>query len=84
VPVYWTQKPNLKYKPPPTVTQANHLDAFMKHFQDLIARYNRIVSVNLVNQTGSELVLHEAFKRFSESSGLEQLRLVLGRIDFLK
>jgi len=74
IPLYWSQKPNLKYKPRPALQQANHTDALEKHFDELVIRYFRVVCINLINQTGSEAVLEEAFRRYMETSNVRNVR----------
>jgi hypothetical protein len=54
IPLFWSQKPNLKYKPKPQLGQLNHAEAYSKHFEELILRYGRVVSVNLVQPFSSE------------------------------
>jgi len=74
IPLFWSQKPNLRYKPKPALAQANHSDAFTRHFDDLALRYNRVVCIDLVNQSGSEAVLETAFAQNVQSSGLSNVR----------
>jgi hypothetical protein len=74
IPLFWTQKPNLRYKPAPQLAPVNHTDAFVKHFEDLVVRYNRVVCINLVNQTGSESVLEDSFRKYVETSGVQNVR----------
>lgn len=64
VPVFWSQ-PGYKYRPPPridrdeTETQA----AFEKHFEKELAIYDGTCIVNLVEQTGKEKVIGDAYAR---------------------
>jgi hypothetical protein len=74
IPLFWAQKPNLKYKPKPSLAQSNHMEAFVKHFEEMTLRYHRVVCLNLVNQTGSESVLEKAFKEYSANSVLPNVR----------
>jgi len=64
IPLYWQQRPNLKYKPPPTL-QPNqaHADAFTKHFQAQVALYGMQVMVNLVDQKKAEGRLEASLKQ---------------------
>jgi len=54
IPLLWSQRPDLRYKPPPTLDQTSHTDAFTRHFQTQVGLYGYQVIVNLVNQQGSE------------------------------
>ncbi|KAJ6640021.1 Phosphatidylinositide phosphatase SAC2 [Pseudolycoriella hygida] len=62
VPVYWSQ-PGYKYRPPPrldkdeTETQL----AFQKHFDQELSIYNNIYIINLVEQSGKEKVIFDAY-----------------------
>ncbi|XP_037554707.1 phosphatidylinositol-3-phosphatase SAC1-like isoform X2 [Dermacentor silvarum] len=58
IPLFWTQLPNLRYKPPPTLTSGlNHLEAFQKHFDNQIYTYGNQVIINLIDQKGPEKTL---------------------------
>ncbi|XP_018048607.1 PREDICTED: phosphatidylinositide phosphatase SAC2 isoform X2 [Atta colombica] len=62
VPVYWSQ-PGYKYKPPPRIDkdEAETQIAFEKHFGEELAFYGPICIVNLVEQTGKERIIWEAY-----------------------
>ncbi|CAL8097427.1 unnamed protein product [Orchesella dallaii] len=74
IPLYWSQRPNLRYKPKPELLQHNNAEAYSKHFNELFLHYGKIVCVNLINQTGSEGSLHVAFKDQSEESSIPNTR----------
>jgi hypothetical protein len=62
IPLYWTQKTNLKYKPAIKIDHAkNHTDVFQKHAQKYLATYEGKVMINLINQHGMEGNLEKAF-----------------------
>ncbi|XP_018021346.1 phosphatidylinositol-3-phosphatase SAC1 [Hyalella azteca] len=61
IPLFWKQDPDLRYKPPPTLTNDNHEEAFGWHFESQVMLYGRQVAVNLIDQKGSEGRLQEAF-----------------------
>ncbi|XP_064200093.1 phosphatidylinositol-3-phosphatase SAC1-B-like isoform X2 [Anguilla rostrata] len=62
IPFYWSQRPNLMYKPTPQISRTiNHLDGFQRHFDSQIALYGKQVILNLVNQKGCEKPLEQAF-----------------------
>ncbi|KAG7200666.1 hypothetical protein KM043_001219 [Ampulex compressa] len=62
VPVYWSQ-PGYKYKPPPRIDKDEEETqvAFEKHFSEELSHYGPICIVNLVEQTGKEKVIWEAY-----------------------
>ncbi|KAH8019648.1 hypothetical protein HPB51_020459 [Rhipicephalus microplus] len=58
IPLFWSQLPNLRYKPSPTLTTGlNHLEAFQKHFDNQIYTYGNQVIVSLIDQNGPERTL---------------------------
>ncbi|XP_068426556.1 phosphatidylinositol-3-phosphatase SAC1-B [Clinocottus analis] len=70
IPFYWSQRPNLKYKPKPQISKGvNHLDGFQRHFESQIILYGRQVILNLINQKGSEQPLELAFDKMVTSLG---------------
>ncbi|XP_068977457.1 phosphatidylinositide phosphatase SAC2 isoform X2 [Bombus flavifrons] len=62
VPVYWSQ-PGYKYKPPPRIDrdEAETQIAFEKHFTEELGLYGPICIMNLVEQTGKEKIIWEAY-----------------------
>ncbi|XP_076677139.1 phosphatidylinositide phosphatase spermathreecae isoform X2 [Andrena cerasifolii] len=62
VPVYWSQ-PGYKYKPPPRIDkdEAETQVAFEKHFTEELGHYGPVCIVNLVEQTGKERIIWEAY-----------------------
>ncbi|XP_043672998.1 phosphatidylinositide phosphatase SAC2 isoform X2 [Vespula pensylvanica] len=62
VPVYWSQ-PGYKYKPPPRIDkdEAETQVTFEKHFSEELDLYGPICIVNLVEQTGKEKIIWEAY-----------------------
>ncbi|XP_012345274.1 phosphatidylinositide phosphatase SAC2 isoform X2 [Apis florea] len=62
VPVYWSQ-PGYKYKPPPHIDrdEAETQLAFEKHFTEELGLYGPVYIVNLVEQTGKEKIIWEAY-----------------------
>uniref|UniRef100_A0AAQ4S9A1 SAC domain-containing protein n=1 Tax=Gasterosteus aculeatus aculeatus TaxID=481459 RepID=A0AAQ4S9A1_GASAC len=64
IPFYWSQRPNLKYKPKPVITKTtNHMDGFQRHFDSQLLVYGKQTILNLVNQKGSEKPLEQAFAK---------------------
>jgi len=69
IPLFWQQRPNLKYKPPPTLeSHKPHINAFNKHFEAQVGRYGKQVIVNLVDQKKDEGRLEQSFKGFHQQS----------------
>jgi hypothetical protein len=66
VPLYWSQKVNLKYKPKIQISQRDPSVGFKSHFDDLLARYNDVVCVNLIDQKGGEKLLGDLFREQSK------------------
>ncbi|XP_076265258.1 phosphatidylinositide phosphatase spermathreecae isoform X3 [Rhynchophorus ferrugineus] len=62
VPVFWSQ-PGYKYRPPPRLDKGENENcvAFDKHFTKEIKKYGPISAVNLVDQTGKEKVIFDAY-----------------------
>ncbi|XP_026228172.1 phosphatidylinositide phosphatase SAC1-B isoform X1 [Anabas testudineus] len=70
IPFYWSQRPNLKYKPKPQISKTvNHLDGFQRHFDSQVILYGRQVILNLINQKGSEKPLELTFDKMVTSLG---------------
>uniref|UniRef100_A0A3Q4G1U2 SAC1 like phosphatidylinositide phosphatase a n=1 Tax=Neolamprologus brichardi TaxID=32507 RepID=A0A3Q4G1U2_NEOBR len=64
MPFYWSQRPNLRYKPKPIISKTtNHMDGFQRHFDSQLLIYGKQTILNLVNQKGSEKPLEQAFDR---------------------
>uniref|UniRef100_A0A4W5RED6 SAC1 like phosphatidylinositide phosphatase b n=1 Tax=Hucho hucho TaxID=62062 RepID=A0A4W5RED6_9TELE len=68
IPFYWSQRPNLKYKPKPQISKTiDHLDGFQRHFDSQIIIYGKQVILNLIDQKGSEKQLEQAFDKMVSS-----------------
>ncbi|XP_028327400.1 phosphatidylinositol-3-phosphatase SAC1-B [Gouania willdenowi] len=77
IPFYWSQRPNLRYKPKPQINKTvNHLDGFQRHFDSQIILYGRQVILNLINQKGSEKPLELAFDRMVTSLGNGMIKYI--------
>uniref|UniRef100_A0A3Q1ENR1 SAC1 like phosphatidylinositide phosphatase n=1 Tax=Acanthochromis polyacanthus TaxID=80966 RepID=A0A3Q1ENR1_9TELE len=49
MPFYWSQRPNLKYKPKPIISKTmSHLDGFQRHFDSQLLVYGKQTILNLV------------------------------------
>ncbi|KAK7124814.1 hypothetical protein R3I94_019015 [Phoxinus phoxinus] len=83
MPFFWSQRPNLKYKPKPQIsTETNHMDGFRRHFESQVLIYGKQVILNLVNQKGSELPLEQAFAKMV--NGIENGLIKYIAFDFHK
>ncbi|XP_042881683.1 phosphatidylinositide phosphatase SAC2-like isoform X2 [Penaeus japonicus] len=62
VPVYWSQ-PGYKYRPPPRLDRdtSETSIAFTKHFEREVSRYDHVSCISLVEQTGKEKVIADAY-----------------------
>lgn len=62
VPVYWSQ-PGYKYRPPPVIDRDVNetLASFEKHFEKEIELYKKICIINLVEQSGREKIIFDAY-----------------------
>lgn len=62
VPVYWSQA-GYKYRPPPRLDreEGEIQLAFEKHFDNELALYNSVCIINLVEQSGKEKVIFDAY-----------------------
>ncbi|KAM4581311.1 phosphatidylinositol-3-phosphatase SAC1-B [Odontesthes bonariensis] len=77
IPFYWSQRPNLKYKPKPQISKTiNHLDGFQRHFDSQIILYGRQVVLNLINQKGSEKPLELTFDKMVTSLGNGMIKYI--------
>lgn len=62
IPLFWTQTPNLKYKPKPTIDPTkDHFAATSKHTDAQLQHYGRQVMVNLIDHHGAEEYLEKGF-----------------------
>lgn len=77
IPLYWTQKPNLKYKPQIKISSKNDsTSGFQLHFKNQLERYQSIVIVNLVNLKGSEKLLADAYETEHKKFGDDKIRYI--------
>ncbi|KAL0961793.1 hypothetical protein UPYG_G00331800 [Umbra pygmaea] len=83
MPFFWSQRPNLKYKPRPLIsTDTNHMDGFQRHFDSQVLIYGKQTILNLVNQKGSEKPLEQAFAKMV--NGMENGMIKYVAFDFHK
>uniref|UniRef100_A0A665VHV7 Phosphatidylinositide phosphatase SAC1-A n=1 Tax=Echeneis naucrates TaxID=173247 RepID=A0A665VHV7_ECHNA len=77
MPFYWSQRPNLKYKPKPIISKTtSHMDGFQRHFDSQLLIYGKQTILNLVNQKGSEKPLEQAFAKMVSGMNNGMLRYI--------
>ncbi|XP_077982127.1 phosphatidylinositol-3-phosphatase SAC1-like [Glandiceps talaboti] len=75
VPMFWSQRPNLKYKPKPILSNTRkQLDGFQRHFDSQIVNYGKQVLINLLDHKGAEDKLEKAFAKTVYESENNQIR----------
>ena len=65
IPLLWHQRPDLRYKPPPTLELrqgVSHRDCFARHFDEQKKHYGQQVIINLIDQKGAEGRLEQQLK----------------------
>ncbi len=79
IPMHWSQMPTLKYKPNPCLSKNNTIQAsgIQKHFDEQIVLYGQQTAINLINQSGSEKSLGDAFKHSINSLSSVLIRYVV-------
>lgn len=71
IPLFWTQAPNLKYKPRPTLDAGrDHTAAARLHVGEQLALYGRQVMVSLIDHCGAEKQLEEGFGQLVAQLGM--------------
>ncbi|KAL7647035.1 UNVERIFIED_CONTAM: hypothetical protein RMT77_002292 [Armadillidium vulgare] len=62
VPLFWSQ-PGYKYRPPPRLDKGTEetASAFKKHFEHELEKYKKVTCISLVEQSGKEKVIADAF-----------------------
>ncbi|XP_033626106.1 phosphatidylinositide phosphatase SAC1-like [Asterias rubens] len=75
IPLYWSQRPNIKYKPKILISQAqNHLDGFMRHLDSQVVNYGEQVLVNLIDHKGVEDRLEKTFAKAVMDAGNKNIK----------
>ncbi|XP_035893453.1 phosphatidylinositol-3-phosphatase SAC1 [Anopheles stephensi] len=63
IPLFWSQTPNLQYKPRPQLaTRMDHMHACARHFDEQCKRYGAQGLINLIDHKGAEEVLEKAYE----------------------
>ncbi|PRP87424.1 phosphatidylinositide phosphatase SAC1 [Planoprotostelium fungivorum] len=78
IPVFWSQKANLKYKPKPVLTRSEQesLAACRKHFDELFSNYGSQTVVNLIDHKGGELLLGYSFENQMRECDTSKIKYV--------
>ncbi|XP_031327364.1 phosphatidylinositide phosphatase SAC1-like isoform X2 [Photinus pyralis] len=77
IPLYWSQYPDLRYKPPPhlvDVAADEQQSACARHLDSLSVYYGRQVLLDLVDQRGSEGKLQKAYADTVQALGFPFVR----------
>ncbi|XP_074644697.1 phosphatidylinositol-3-phosphatase SAC1-like [Tubulanus polymorphus] len=69
IPLFWSQKPNIKYKPVPVINNSlSHMDAFQNHFMSQVYNYGKQICINLIDQKPPEAQLETTFAQVVNNS----------------
>ncbi|CAF4858591.1 unnamed protein product [Pieris macdunnoughi] len=74
IPLYWSQYPDLKYKPSMSLAVEDHLAAYTKHLRDQLQRYGDQVLLNLIDQRGKEESLERGYRAAVAAAALPAVR----------
>ncbi|XP_013137977.1 PREDICTED: phosphatidylinositide phosphatase SAC1 [Papilio polytes] len=74
IPLFWSQYPDLKYKPAMVLSAEDHVAAYTRHMRDQIQRYGNQVLVNLIDQHGKEESLERGYRAAVASAALPGVR----------
>jgi len=75
IPLYWSQMPNLKYKPALVLNPlVDQFDGFQKHIDHVLQNYGPVTMLNLINHTGPEQVLEKEFTSMVQKLGRDTVR----------
>uniref|UniRef100_A0A2A4JDW7 Phosphatidylinositol-3-phosphatase SAC1 n=1 Tax=Heliothis virescens TaxID=7102 RepID=A0A2A4JDW7_HELVI len=74
IPLYWSQYPDIKYKPAMQLAHEDHVAAYTKHLRDQQQRYGNQVLVNLIDQHGKEESLERGFRAAVAAAALPGVR----------
>lgn len=75
IPLYWSQYPDLKYKPKLALDMSKeHITAASKHVDAIAKLYGRQIMVNLIDHRGGEGNLEKSFAELTNLLGSPHLR----------
>lgn len=68
IPLIWSQMPNLKYRPPPTVLpNFNQAEVMQKHIDSLIDQYSKVTLISLIDSKPPESSISEKYREVFNS-----------------
>ncbi|KRX96984.1 Phosphatidylinositide phosphatase SAC1 [Trichinella pseudospiralis] len=79
-PVFWTQKPNLRWLPCPKLLQKDHTEGFRYHISWQTHTYGNQVIISLLNKRGREKCIGDALEQVVREAGAHDVKLI--SIDF--
>ncbi|CAG9570831.1 unnamed protein product [Danaus chrysippus] len=74
IPLYWSQYPDLKYKPAVALAPEDHVAAYTRHLRDQLQRYGNQVLLNLIDQHGKEEALERGYRAAVAAAALPAVR----------
>ncbi|XP_045484258.1 phosphatidylinositol-3-phosphatase SAC1 [Pieris rapae] len=74
IPLFWSQYPDLKYKPAMSLVVEDHVAAYSKHLRDQLQRYGNQVLLNLIDQRGKEESLERGYRAAVAAAALPAVR----------
>ncbi|XP_075985235.1 phosphatidylinositol-3-phosphatase SAC1 [Anticarsia gemmatalis] len=74
IPLFWTQYPDIKYKPAVNMSHEDHVAAYTKHLRDQQQRYGNQVLINLIDQRGKEEALERGYRAAVAAAALPGVR----------
>ncbi|XP_073234289.1 phosphatidylinositol-3-phosphatase SAC1-like isoform X1 [Porites lutea] len=85
IPLFWSQRPNLKYKPTPVLNSgADHRVGFCLHLDKERVYYGEHVLINLIDQKGPEKILGDRYTETVRMAGYTDNFLRYEPFDFHK
>mgnify|MGYP001951489448 CR=1 FL=1 len=77
IPVFWSQKANLRYKPKIKFLSRDHELAFRNHFDEMCSRYKKVLCIDLIDHKGDEKRLGDLFKSLIKKYNSPNVKYVL-------
>ncbi|XP_063833470.1 phosphatidylinositol-3-phosphatase SAC1 [Ostrinia nubilalis] len=74
IPLFWSQHPDLKYKPLVALAHEDHVAAYTKHLREQQTRYGGQVLLNLIDQCGKEEALERGYRAAVAAAALPGVR----------
>ncbi|XP_048000875.1 phosphatidylinositol-3-phosphatase SAC1 [Leguminivora glycinivorella] len=74
IPLFWSQYPNIKYKPACTLAHEDHVAAYTKHVKEQQQLYGSQVLINLIDHCGKEEALERGFRSAVAAAALPGVR----------